>query len=375
MTWPAIPVDAGTRDWPRKVANAVNRLQNTTAIAGGTATWGSVSGNIADQSDLQGALDGKQDAGSYLEADNNLSDVSNDAAARSNLGLEIGTDVAGFTATQDALALKADLAGAKFTGLVDTPGMRATGTNVTGATGGGIDILHNGTTGTLLSYNRTTNAYLPFGLRGSAIEFRIGTSIKFLMDASAITLSLPTTVPDEAYGASWDGSTQVPTKNAVYDKIEALEGYTGWAVYNHGGANQAIAANTRTKLLIDGATKIESQLPTDTGPLWDTATSKIIGRNGDAIDIKIQFVFTPTTAAATEIDIEVDIGSPVGVVEYDTRALTRGAGNPHNITLAFPAYTLNTWQANGGEIYVRADGPGSVSALRIVIVRTHKARP
>ena len=41
---------------------------------------------------------------------------------------------------------------------------------------------------------------------------------------------------------------------------------------------------------------------------------------------------------------------------------------------AFPAYTRDTWEANGGEIYVEVDGPGSVTALRIVIVRTHRAR-
>jgi len=29
-------------------------------------------------------------------------------------------------------------------------------------------------------------------------------------------------VPDEAYGAGWDGSTEVPTKNALYDKIETI---------------------------------------------------------------------------------------------------------------------------------------------------------
>jgi hypothetical protein len=40
---------------------------------------------------------------------------------------------------------------------------------------------------------------------------------------SGIILSvLPFRVPDEAYGAGWNGSTQVPTKNAVYDKIETL---------------------------------------------------------------------------------------------------------------------------------------------------------
>ena len=29
-------------------------------------------------------------------------------------------------------------------------------------------------------------------------------------------------VPDEAYGGGWDGSTEAPTKNALYDKIEAI---------------------------------------------------------------------------------------------------------------------------------------------------------
>lgn len=29
-------------------------------------------------------------------------------------------------------------------------------------------------------------------------------------------------VPDEAYGSGWNGSTEVPTKNALYDKIETL---------------------------------------------------------------------------------------------------------------------------------------------------------
>jgi hypothetical protein len=35
------------------------------------------------------------------------------------------------------------------------------------------------------------------------------------------------TVPDEAYGAGWDGSLEVPTKNALYDKIQTLGGGSG----------------------------------------------------------------------------------------------------------------------------------------------------
>ena len=35
------------------------------------------------------------------------------------------------------------------------------------------------------------------------------------------------TVTDQAYGAGWDGSTEVPTKNAVYDKIQTLSAGSG----------------------------------------------------------------------------------------------------------------------------------------------------
>ena len=31
-------------------------------------------------------------------------------------------------------------------------------------------------------------------------------------------------VPDEVYGVSWNGSMEVPTKNAVYDKIQTIGG-------------------------------------------------------------------------------------------------------------------------------------------------------
>lgn len=42
-------------------------------------------------------------------------------------------------------------------------------------------------------------------------------------DTSTNTLATGiVTVTDDAYGAGWNGSTAVPTKNALYDKIETL---------------------------------------------------------------------------------------------------------------------------------------------------------
>ena len=52
------------------------------------------------------------------------------------------------------------------------------------------------------------------------------------------------TVPDEAYGAGWNGSLEVPTKNAVYDKIETLSTPTVTTFYPHPMYNSSMALAT-----------------------------------------------------------------------------------------------------------------------------------
>lgn len=42
------------------------------------------------------------------------------------------------------------------------------------------------------------------------------------VNTSGDTMTGDLSVPDEAYGAGWDGSLEVPTKNAVYDKIQTV---------------------------------------------------------------------------------------------------------------------------------------------------------
>lgn len=49
-------------------------------------------------------------------------------------------------------------------------------------------------------------------------------------------------VPDEAYGAGWNGSAEVPTKNAIYDKIETLPTVGG--VSSVFGRTGAVVANS-----------------------------------------------------------------------------------------------------------------------------------
>ena len=183
-------------------------------------------------------------------------------------------------------------------------------------------------------------------------------------------------IPETAKRGDWPRLV-ARAVNYLTRKVEGLlarTDYSGWAIYSHGGGAQALTTDNRTTLSIDGASKLEGQLPPDTGPLWDTATSTITGREGDAIVVKIQCIFTPSSSAASNILFDVDIGGAVGVVEYQSFALTKGAGNAHFISWSFVAYTLDTWEANGGAVNATADGPGSITQLRAVIARIHKAR-
>jgi hypothetical protein len=56
---------------------------------------------------------------------------------------------------------------------------------------------------------------------GAVINFANGNAT-VTHSSGKLTSSVPVAVPDAAYGAGWDGSLEVPTKNAVYDKIQTL---------------------------------------------------------------------------------------------------------------------------------------------------------
>lgn len=76
-----------------KTVNGSSLLGSGDIAISGTAAWGSVTGTLSNQTDLQNALNAKQASGSYLVTTNNLSDINNATTARQNLGLVIGTNV------------------------------------------------------------------------------------------------------------------------------------------------------------------------------------------------------------------------------------------------------------------------------------------
>lgn len=95
-------------------------------------------------------------------------------------------------------------------------------------------------------------------------------------------------VSDEAYGASWNGSNNVPTKNAVYDKIETLSaggGTPGGADTNvqfnnagaFGGSANFTWNNATSRVTVTGTVVVSGSGSTGTGLLGRDASNVLTG--------------------------------------------------------------------------------------------------
>lgn len=164
-----VPVDVTTttlRDWGRKVANAINSLANAPA-GGGSGT-----------------------------TDEALTFDNSGAGAASGATFDGSTPVTVSRNTLGAAATSHTHAQADVTGLTTADSPQFAGVNIGHA-------------------SDTTLTRVSAGV--AAIE---GNTIATLAGG---TFTGDISVPDEAYDATnWNGSTEVPTKNAIRDKIEAL---------------------------------------------------------------------------------------------------------------------------------------------------------
>lgn len=123
-------------------------------------------------------------AASFLTVTNNLSDLNNTATARTNLGVEIGTDVQGF----DADTLKADTADVLTAGFAATPynaGTKSSGTYTPDEANGNLQYAVNGGAHTLAP--PTNNSTIVIQYTNNASAGSITTSGFTLVDGDTIS--------------------------------------------------------------------------------------------------------------------------------------------------------------------------------------------
>lgn len=165
--------------------------------------------------------------------------------------------------------------------------------------------------------------------------------------------------------------------NALNSMFSELYGRTGWASYNDTQypdlANSfTIPADTDTILPNNAGSVIDFQKPTDISTFFDQG--RIVGRNGDALDVMIYFK-AESTVVDQFLDVWVDIGGSVGELYRQTFSFPKGSGTERGVLYGLSSiYTLDTWEANGGTVYVRSNGAVNVYDITFNFDRTHKAR-
>lgn len=172
---------------------------------------------------------------------------------------------------------------------------------------------------------------------------------------------------------------------AMNTQLEGVDNRTGWATYvdtqyPNSGSAFTVTADTDTVLPNNAGSKIETQKPSDVAEFYnvpgdyDGTNAKITGRNGDNLDVMIYFKAVPS-AANQWIDMWIDIGGSVGELYRQTFEFPKGASVERGVLYALPsAYTLNTWEANGGTVYVRSNANLNIYAINFNFDRSHKAR-
>lgn len=189
-------------------------------IAGAGAVWGAITGTLSSQTDLQAALDAKvNDTGDTMTGPLTVN------ASTSQLTLKNGTKrFEAFLDSAYKVIFGHDYAASdnvqQYEFKYYASGWADKGLKLSDV-GLGASIIIHALTG-------SPNSVYFTQADGSPAGFVIGT-IQNPWDASQIvagsgqwTCGVKWKVPDDAYAAGWNGDTSVPTKNAIYDKIESM---------------------------------------------------------------------------------------------------------------------------------------------------------
>ena len=173
------------------------------------------------------------------------------------------------------------------------------------------------------------------------------------------------------------GQLEAPIyKNPLLDLYNLYTGFGNYAdtVYTTGSPFTVVDGASAVNLPNNAGSKYELQKPIDVTTFYDGTV--ITGRNGDGINITTEFKCRPTGAGVNpRLTVSIDIGGGIGELYPRDFFLTKGTGVTHNFLTSFNAYTLDTWEANGGTVKVTATNENiEIYDIRYVITRTHKAR-
>lgn len=314
-------------------------------IAWANATSTEVSYLEGVTSAIQPQLDGKQPAGSYLTVGNSLSDVGSASLARDNIG---ASNASNLTA-----------------GLVPAARIDGTATN------------------------------------GRWVKLVAGTPTWTDLFGTANTWTADQSVPDEAYDATaWNGSMEMPTKNAVRDKIESLGGSIAStsSVLKGNGAGSAVAATagtdyvtpsgahgTPSSITLTNATGLplsglaqstatSGQVATWNGSAWAPATPSVGGSSWTQVSKSADQSTTNTSASpVTVTDLQFAVTSGTNYIVKGYLLVEGTAGGTGGFYLSSAVLDNNSANGISGILWSQNSGNTSMISSSSPMTITHPA--
>lgn len=153
--------------------------------------------------------------------------------------------------------------------------------------------------------------------------------------------------------------------------VETESSYKGFVQYKNTGWSQTIPANVRTKVEF-GPTMVQTV---------NNLSPTLIGHEFFADDemkpfgtqpfgkYRLRMNFTGISPIiGTNIRLELDIDGIFDTIDGDTYQMIENSGTPENISATFDFYTGSVAIANGGEIYVTASNPLTLSDGLILVI-------
>lgn len=194
------------------------------------------------------------------------------------------------------------------------------------------------------------------------------------------TLTGDLVVPAESYGSGWNGSNEVPTKNDVYDKIEALIVGTGATAWNLVGTGQTatgvwdfavdgakanvdfagFGSYNELLIIIDAVTGSAGtanrtiHFSTDNGSTFYTTSGNYVSFDTAGV-VTNRAAATFLTASASALTMTCHLRNTKGAVKsytssgQVTNALFRASASDIN-AIRITSFTADT--LNGGKIYL-----------------------